>query len=158
MKRLMQLIVWLTFSGLKKNEIKVKGRLKVCKKTITEEVVSTKWDLITCFKAFLLKFMRHVCNIKHQYSGILRKIFLKMLKSYYTWISWKTTTANTTLKSYLYILVVPENRCPSIHPFSTTKLRVCLKLFLYVHFQTIPATIMRPFAIILSRCFLKSKS
>ena len=54
---------------MKKVEIKVKGKMKLCQKTTKEEITYSKNELLCKFKSSMIgKFMQHVCNIKHQYS------------------------------------------------------------------------------------------
>lgn len=52
----------------KRVEVVIKGENKVCTKTLKEEVTSSKKDLLLHFTNNLLDdFMKHVCNIKHQF-------------------------------------------------------------------------------------------
>lgn len=54
----------------KRVEVQVKGELKLCQKTIKEEVTCTREDAISTFNCQLTQFMQHVNNIKHQYAVI----------------------------------------------------------------------------------------
>ena len=54
----------------KRVEVLVKGKMKTCFKTVKEELTLTKKQLFLHFiNNMLEKFMRHVCNIKHQYKA-----------------------------------------------------------------------------------------
>lgn len=60
----------------KKHEIEIKGKKKIVKKVIKEEIKTTKKGLVLAFNEQLLKFACHVCNMIHQYKAV------KQIKKY----------------------------------------------------------------------------
>ena len=53
-----------------KVNVVVKGKTKVCQKTIKKKINSTKHEMVSNFEKQLLHFMQHVANINHQYQII----------------------------------------------------------------------------------------
>jgi hypothetical protein len=52
---------------LKKTKIIVKGKEKICRKTVKEVIKSTKKEAFSTLEKSILKYMVHVNNIKHQH-------------------------------------------------------------------------------------------
>lgn len=57
---------WIT----KNEEVIIKGKLRICKKTVMEIVNTTKKMLLSVYKTALAHFMQHVANYVHQLQAI----------------------------------------------------------------------------------------
>ena len=53
---------WVT----KKINVIIKGKEKICQRTLKQEVTSTKVEAFANLKQYLYTFLTHVCNMKHQ--------------------------------------------------------------------------------------------
>ncbi|CAH0562790.1 unnamed protein product [Brassicogethes aeneus] len=54
----------------KKVEIEIKGKKKMCQKTVKEPVECSKQEMVDHLKKSLTRFMVHLRNISHQYSSV----------------------------------------------------------------------------------------
>ncbi|CAH1111594.1 unnamed protein product [Psylliodes chrysocephalus] len=58
---------------VQKHKLMIRGKEKICKKTIKEKVYTTKEILLQTLKSSIKDFLLHVRNIQHQY-GVIKQL------------------------------------------------------------------------------------